>query len=184
MTRIELIDPSTASHQAAEQLTAARQMLGGVPNFAKALANSPATLKGYLDMYTALQTGVLSPATRERIALAVAEFNQCTYCVSAHVQLARTLVKLDDGDVDAARRGTSTDPKEAALVGLAVETARSRGHVDEGTIADARAAGVSNEEMVEVIGNVIFSSLTNYVNETFQVDIDWPVAPALQVAAQ
>ncbi|KIQ08024.1 carboxymuconolactone decarboxylase family protein [Rhodococcus sp. MEB064] len=184
MTRIDLIELSNASGAAAEQLAAAKKKLGGLPNFAKAMANSPATLKAYLSMYGALQEGVLSAGTKERIALAVAEFNGCNYCVSAHVELARSLVKLSDDDVDAARRGTSSDPKEAALVGLAVEAARSRGHLGADSIADARSAGVTDEEMVEVIGNVIFSSLTNYLNEAFDVDIDWPVAPALQAVSQ
>ena len=184
MTRIDLIEPSNATGAAAEQLAAARKKLGGLPNFAKAMANSPATLKGYLSMYAALQDGALSAATKERIALAVAEFNGCNYCVSAHVELARSMVKLSAEDVDAARRGTSSDPKEAALVSLAVEAARSRGHLGVDAIADARSAGVSDEEMVEVIGNVVFSSLTNYINEAFDVDIDWPVAPALLAVTQ
>ena len=44
----------------------------------RAMANSPALLQGYLDLSGALSRGVLSPATRERIALAVAQRNNCS----------------------------------------------------------------------------------------------------------
>jgi alkylhydroperoxidase family enzyme len=43
-----------------------------------AMANSPALLQGYLDLSGALGRGVLRPATRERIALAVAQRNNCS----------------------------------------------------------------------------------------------------------
>ncbi len=56
----------------------------------RAIANSPAALEGYLGLNGALAKGTLEPATRERIALAIAEVNGCDYCASAHTYPART----------------------------------------------------------------------------------------------
>ena len=62
--------------------------MGVTPNMTKAMANSAALLKGYLDLSGALGKGVVHPATREQIAIAVAQDNACSYCLSAHVQVA------------------------------------------------------------------------------------------------
>ncbi|AXK47154.1 carboxymuconolactone decarboxylase family protein [Brachybacterium saurashtrense] len=182
MSRIALVDQATAAGPAAEQLTATKSVMGGVPNTAKAMANSPSTLKAYLAMSTALAKGALKAATRERISLAIAEFNDCQYCRSAHVSIAGRVTKLSPTEIDAARRGTSQDPREAAILGLAVDVARQRGHVDEAALLNARTAGVSDEEIVEIIANVVLSTFTNYINEALDVDLDWPAAAPLETS--
>ncbi|MBT2407937.1 MULTISPECIES: TetR family transcriptional regulator [unclassified Streptomyces] len=78
------IDPATATGAAAEQLEATQRTLGVTPNMARAMANSPAALKGFLGLFGALKEGVLSAGIQERIALAVAEFNGCSYCHHVH----------------------------------------------------------------------------------------------------
>ena len=46
-----------------------------------------------------------------------------------------------------------------------------------------RQAGYSDAQIVEIVLNVAFNVVTNYVNEAFQIDIDFPrVAPATRVA--
>src|SRR4249919_1648303 len=54
-------------------LQAVKQQLGIAPNLFRLVANSPAALEGYLGMSGALGKGELPAATRERVALAVAE---------------------------------------------------------------------------------------------------------------
>lgn len=69
----------------------------------------------------ALGKGELAAATRERIALAVAEMNGCDYCLSAHTYLARNVAKLDDAEITANRNGASNDIKADAAVRFAVK---------------------------------------------------------------
>ena len=73
----------------------------------------------------------LPAATRERIALAVAEINGCDYCLSAHTYLGKNLAKLDDAEIAANRRGGSNDPKADAAVRFAAKVVRERGHVSD-----------------------------------------------------
>ena len=82
-------------------LEGVNKMLGSVPNLFRLTANSPAALEGYLGLNGALSKGVLDPQTRERIALAVAQFNGCDYCLSAHTYLGKNLAKLDDAEIAA-----------------------------------------------------------------------------------
>src|SRR6476659_2747085 len=56
-------------------LHAVNRQLGIAPNLFRMVSNSPAALEGYVGLSGALGKGVLPAATRERIALAVAEIN-------------------------------------------------------------------------------------------------------------
>src|SRR5579872_3842890 len=109
-------------------LEAVKKQLGGVPNLFRLVANSPAALEGYIGMFGALNKGSLPAPTRERIALAIAEFNGCGYCLSAHTYLGKHVAKLDDAEITANRNGASNDPKADAAVRFAVKVAQSRGH--------------------------------------------------------
>lgn len=69
--------------------------------------------------------------TRERIALAIAEFNGCSYCLSAHTYLGKNVAKLDDAEIAANRNGNSSDTNAAAAVHFAARVAIERGHVSD-----------------------------------------------------
>src|SRR2546425_7867922 len=84
MNRMPLVTDSTASTEVTHLLEKTRAALGRIPNLYAALANSPASLAGYLGFREALVRGVLPQRLREGIALLVAEQNECEYCVSAH----------------------------------------------------------------------------------------------------
>src|SRR6185295_17674288 len=75
-------------------LEAVKKQLGVVPSLFRLVSNSPAALEGYLGLMGALNKDKLPAPTRERIALAVAELNGCSYCLSAHSYLGKTLAKL------------------------------------------------------------------------------------------
>jgi AhpD family alkylhydroperoxidase len=114
--------PATADAPAASQplLDGVKSQLGVVPNLFRVISNSPAALQGHLNLHGALSKGTLSAATRERIAIAVAELDGCDYCLSAHSYFGKNLLKLDDAELAANRSGASNDPKANAAVRFAV----------------------------------------------------------------
>jgi hypothetical protein len=77
MTHLPLVTPATATAPVQQLLAEVHRRLGTTPNMTRAMANSPALLQGYLNLSGVLSRGVLSPATRERIALAMAQRNSC-----------------------------------------------------------------------------------------------------------
>ena len=89
MSRIAAIDPRTATGAAKPLLDAVQASLGVTPNLFRVLANSPKALEGFLGLHGASGGFSLDAATRERIALAVAESNGCEYCLSAHTAIGR-----------------------------------------------------------------------------------------------
>jgi uncharacterized peroxidase-related enzyme len=174
MNSLPLISPEHAEGQVADLLDAVRKGLGVTPNMTRAMANSPAVLRGYLDFGEALAHGRLRPAVREQIALAVAQANGCEYCLSAHSYLAEHAARLDAETIAAARAGDSEDPHTAAILRLARAVNDGRGSLADGELAAARAAGLSDEEIAETFGQVALNVFTNFFNKAAQVDIDFP----------
>lgn len=174
MNRIAI--PTTDQTPAASQplLDAVHKQLGVVPNLMKLVGNSPAALEGYLSLNGALSKGKLDAKTRERIALAIAEINGCSYCLSAHTYLGKNVAKLDDAEIAANRSGKSSDVKAAAAVHFASRVAIERGHVSDADVATIKTAGYSNAEIVEIVLHVALNTLTNYINEVAQTEIDFP----------
>lgn len=183
MSRIPTHASIEAAPAAAQPLlNAVKQMLGVAPNLFRLEANSPAALEGHLNLNGALGKGELDAATRERIALAVANINGCTYCNSAHTYLAANLAKLSDAEIAANRAGGSTDPKADAAVKFAVKIARERGHVSEDDLRQVKLAGYNDGQLVEIVAHVALNTLTNYINEVFKTEVDFPVVAATRAA--
>lgn len=155
-------------------LEGVKKKFGMVPNIFKLISNSPTALKGHLDLADTLGKGALPPQTRERIALAVAEINGCEYCLSAHTYTGKNLAKLDDAEITANRSGRSNDLKADAAVSFAALVARSRGQVSEADIAAVKAAGYDDGQLLEIVQHVALNTWTNYVNEVFKTEIDFP----------
>ena len=156
-------------------LGAVKKQLGVVPNMFRLISNSPAALEGYLSLSGALNKGTLPAATRERIALAVAEANGCSYCLSAHTYLGKNLARLDDAEMSANRHGASNDSNADAAVRFAVALVRERGHVGEDDVRAVKAAGYDDGQVIEIVLHVALNTWTNFINVVGETDIDFPV---------
>lgn len=163
-------------------LEAVKRQLGIVPNLFRLVSNSPVALEGYLGVLGALNKGALPAPTRERIALAVAEINGCSYCLSAHTYLGKNVAKLDDAEITANRSGASNDPKADAAVRFAAKIARERGHVSEDDVRAVKLAGYDDAQVVEIVQHVALNTWTNYINEVAKTEIDFPVVTARKAA--
>lgn len=182
MNRIPKIEKPEASQTVAALYDAVEKKLGIIPNMIKAMGNSRAILQAYLDLSSAMSRGILSPKTREKIALLVAEENACNYCLSAHSAIGSQM-KIPQSEIESARRGESEDVREQAILVLTKHILKTRGNVADHVYADAIAAGVTNEEAAEVIGHVATNLLTNYFNRFAQTEIDFPRVRALSESA-
>lgn len=175
MTNFAPVEPGTATGKAAELLAQVQKSLGMTPNMTKVMANSPALLQSYLALSGAVGGGVLKPAVRERLAIATAQLNGCEYCLSAHTYIGANIAKVDGAELDSARRGESEDAHVAALLKLSNTIAENAGDVNAIELQAAREAGVSDDEIGEVVANIALNTLTNYFNVLAQVENDWPI---------
>ena len=172
MSRLPLIARESAPAAVRPTLDAIHGAFGVTPNMFRAVANSPAALASMWGAFGALGGGVLGAKLGEQIAVAVADRNACDYCLAAHTALGRAAGVSADA-MRAAQAGTSNDPATAAALRFALKLVDARGQAGEGDIAAVRAAGFSDEAIVEIVAHVALNLLTNYVNVAFAVPVDF-----------
>lgn len=158
-------------------LDAVHEQLGVVPNLFRLVANSPVALNAFTS-FRGILDGALDAKTRERIALAVAQVNGCTYCLSAHSYIALNMAKLAPEEIALNRKGASADVKANAAVAFAAKVVRERGHVGDADIAAVREAGFTDAQLVEIVALVVLNSFTNFLNEVAETEIDFPAVDA------
>jgi AhpD family alkylhydroperoxidase len=69
------------------------------PEHGQGHGEQPRAAQGLHGPVQRLAGGILPAAVRERLALATAEYNRCTYCLSAHTFLAGNAARLDDAEI-------------------------------------------------------------------------------------
>jgi uncharacterized peroxidase-related enzyme len=173
MSRINAIDPNSATGDARRLLDAVQAQLGATPNFIRVLANAPKALEGFLGLYGAAAGFSLDKAAQERIALVVAEGNGCEYCVSAHTALGRH-AGLSNAEMLLNRRGTAGDARNAAAVALARALNENLGDITAQELDAARNVGLTDAEVVEIIALVALNVFTNLIGKATRVEIDFP----------
>jgi len=174
MSRLAQLTDDQVSESAKPLLDGIHQKLGMVPNLYRVLANEPAVLSAILAMNTALDKGSFNAETREAIALAAAGENSCDYCASAHTMISKSL-KVEDEEIGLRLRGAASDPKLNAILKFARAVIVERGFVSSAQIDEARAAGLTDGEIVETVGHVVVNIFTNYTNHVAETDIDFPI---------
>ncbi|WP_217139695.1 carboxymuconolactone decarboxylase family protein [Streptomyces sp. AC627_RSS907] len=175
MSGLPLVQPENASGEAAALLDATQQALGLTPNLAKAMANSPAALRGFLDLRRALGAGEVPAPVRESIALLVAQEHGCDYCLSWHTYTGTRLLGLSRDQTRRAREGEAEDPVTAAALSLSRSLVRRQGALTDTELAAARGSGLTGGQITEVVAHVALNILTTYVARTARVAVDWPL---------
>jgi len=178
MFRIPRVDASSANGRAGELIQDIEGRVGMVPNILLTMANSPAALEAYLGMSGPLGEGVLEDEMRESIALALAEANECEYCLAAHTAKGRRM-GLSRDDTLEARQGRSVDARTQAAIDFALRLNENRGHVADEDLETLRAAGFGDEEAVEIVANVALNLFTNIFKHVARPAVDFPKPPPL-----
>ncbi len=181
MARINTVDTATIAADTKATLDAVKAQIGMVPNLFATFAQAPAVLNGNLAFADALSKGVLSGKQREIVSLAVAQYNSCHYCLSAHTLLGKG-AGLSADAILAARQGKGDGAVDHAIAALALRIVETRGQVSDADLASARLAGLTDAHIVEIVGNVAHNVLTNYMNNVAHTSIDFPVVD-LTIAA-
>lgn len=165
-----LSDEQVSPHVAAV-FAQAKAALGRVPNLFRVLAHAPAALDVYFGGQGALRKGELPAATRELIAIASA--NGCDYCLAAHTGAAKVAGAGSEDRADA-QSGRSSDPRVEAILTLALAINATHGRDASDALQAARAAGLSDAEILETAAHVSVSILTNSVNNMVGTTLDFP----------
>lgn len=181
MNRVPLIDRNAASPERKVLLDAIHGAFGATPNMFRAVAHSPAALQSLWGSFAALGKGVIDTRLAEQIAVAVANRNDCHYCLAAHTALGRK-AGVSAEHMQDAQDGHSSDPAIRAALQFALKLVDQRGQIGDADVRALRDAGYDDEQIVEIIAHVALNLFTNMVNIALDVPVDFP-AVSLRKAA-
>lgn len=176
MARVPILTIDTASPATQANLSRIEKAFGKIPNMFGVVANSPAALQSMWGSFGVFSTGALGAALTEQIAVAVADTNDCSYCLAAHTALGAQ-AGLSTADLATAQQGRSDDPSIDALLQFARSLVEQRGQVAEGEITKLRDLGWTDSQIVETIAQVGLNLFTNYINIALDVPVDFPEVP-------
>jgi len=178
MSRIKPVSVEEAKGEVKELYHSLQQNMGKVFNIFLNMGNSATTLKGFLALSDAANHTGLAPKLCEQIALTVAQTNHCQYCLSAHTTIAKGK-GMNEQDILKSRHAETSNAKDQAILKFVKQVVDNRGHVSNQDVAGLKAAGVNDNELVEIILVVLVNMFTNYFNLITDPKIDFPLAPEL-----
>ncbi len=180
MARIPVHTLDSAPENSRDQLKALEAKFGNVLNIHGEMAHSPVVLQSYVALQSVIADyGSYDARTREAIALAVGNVDECSYCQAAHTGGGKAAGLSDDEMIAIRRDEVKFDAKLAALLSLAREYTRDVGNVSDATWHAALDAAWTEEQLTELSVHVTLNLFTNYFNHFVQTDLDLPAAPSL-----
>lgn len=152
--------------------------VGFVPNLFATYAYSEHALGNYLALSNAKTS--LNAKQKEVVNLAVSQVNNCLYCLSAHTAIAQ-MNGFSGDQILELRQGRATfDAKLDALAQLAKNITETRGATDPTILDNFFAAGWTKENLIDTIVLVGDKTISNYINNTTEIPIDFPIAQPLE----
>ncbi len=152
--------------------------IGFTPNMMATFAQSPIAFNSWAVLLGSLSKA-LDVKTRDSIGLAVSEVNGCNYCLTVHSFTAEHMAKLLADEIILARKGHASDPKRDAAIQFARKVIETRGKVSDADLKAVRDAGYADANVMEIVALVAMYSLTNFFNNVFDPEKDFPaVKPA------
>lgn len=177
MTLVTLHSIESAPQATKARLEKAKEANGFLPNLLGILANAPAALETYQEVGQINATTSLTGQEREVIQITAAALNGCNFCVAGHTAIACKRLSMDEKIVDALRaQDIIPDAKLQALATLTRQLIERRGQLDAQDIADFKAHGYGDQQVLETILGVSLATLCNYANNVAQT----PINPELQ----
>lgn len=169
-----------------EEVSAANQAIfdnlekgvGFVPNLFATYAHSENALGNYLNLSNAKTS--LKTKEKEVVNLAVSEVNNCIYCLSAHTAISKMNGFTEDQILELRAGGASFDDKLDALARLAKNITENRGATDAAILDNFFTAGWTKENLIDVIVLVGDKTISNYINNTTEIPVDFPIAQPLE----
>ena len=184
-----LLDNSHAPAASATILDGVQKAWGFVPNLHRVLAESPAALEAYAALWTIAEKTSFTAQERNVAYLAIIYENECTYCMAGHTNLSR-MAKVDDAIITAIRDGkTVPDAKLEALRQFAAKLTRQRGVMSETDVSAFKAAGFTNQSVLDLLVLAATKLISNYANhlaetpnDAFMKGAEWTAPGKLHAA--
>lgn len=163
---------ASAPEAAREMLAASRAEYGAVPNLHAIMAESPATLAAYRQLWALMDESGFSAAETQVISLTSNYENACRYCMAGHSVLARGSGLTDRQVADLRGGRPLDDPRLEALRRFTARVVTARGWVGEDETSAFLEAGFTRAHVLDVVLGVATKVLSNYVNHLADTPLD------------
>ncbi len=153
--------------------------LGFVPNLFATYAHSDTALENYLNFANAKTS--LSAKEKEVVNLAVSQVNECNYCLSAHTTIGKMNGFTEDQILELRAGHSSINNKLDALAKLAKNITENRGKTDSNVLENFFNVGYTKGNLIDTISLVGDKTISNYINNTTEIPVDFPLAQPLEL---
>lgn len=161
--RLRALTPQTAVGASRDLLGDLVERNGEVGAMVRTMAHSPAVLGGYLQLSRAMKRAKLDRRISELVSIALQVHQGCEMCLAAHEGAARSL-GVSEEEITAARQSTSSDPRVAAMIDVALKVYREPTGITDAQVEELRGHGFSDREIADVVGVVALNVLTGAFN--------------------
>lgn len=183
ISNIELVDEATTDPELTSEFDAIRKgmQLPFVPNLFRASAIAPNVLKGTWAVFDQVFSQSSLPVQLKAMILySIASANQCEYCSVVHQATCKSL-GVDEATLKMLTENIKElEPRRVqAIVDFALKVADLSYTLLEEDYENVRDQGVSEEELVEIIG---LAGLGNYLDalaDAYKIAVDGPIRDAL-----
>lgn len=151
--------------------------LGFVPNLYAFYAKNDHALGAYLDFQGRKTT--LNNKEKEVINLVVSQLNGCIYCQSAHTVMAGMNGFTSEQILDIRRLDINFDDKLKVLSSVTESIVTNRGSISESDKIEFFEAGYNEANLIDIIFAISEKTISNYLHNIAQFEIDFPKAPEL-----
>ena len=151
--------------------------LGFVPNLYAYYAKNDTALADYLALQNRKTS--LNGKQKEVVNLITSQINECQYCLAAHTALGKINGFTDEEIISIRKNEISFDDKLAALAEITRELVINRGKVSNQVKEQFFAHGYTEANLIDTIVLVGDKTISNYIHNTTEIPIDFPVAPAI-----
>ncbi|MDO4250512.1 MAG: carboxymuconolactone decarboxylase family protein [Moraxella sp.] len=181
MARLTVNTLETAPEKAKERMEMVQKANGFIPNLIGVLANSPQALEMYQEVGKINSRSSLTPEEIEVVQITAAAHNGCDFCVAGHTKIGTLKLKMPENVLNALRTRTTIEDnaKYQALAQFTMQLIDKRGKVSDEELSAIKAAGYSEQNILDVVLGVALATLCNYANNVAQNDIN----PELQAFA-
>ncbi|MEW7291598.1 carboxymuconolactone decarboxylase family protein [Aquimarina sp. 2304DJ70-9] len=181
MTKFDVPTRDKVSHNNQAIFDDLKKSIGFVPNLFASFAYSENGLKNFLDFSNGKSS--LKAKEKEVVNLAVSQVNNCEYCLSAHTAVAKMNGYTVEQTKEFRQGKSSINPKLDALARFAKNITENRGNTDPEVLKNFFNQGWTKENMVDAILIAGDKTVTNYMNNTTRVPVDFPLVEPLEVNA-
>lgn len=169
-----LYDIDNAPAESAEQLQDSQKAFGFVPGLHKVLAASPETLKAYKLLHDLFQKTSFNNTELTVVWQTINYYHECHYCVPAHTGIAH-MMNVDESIISALHKGeTLSDEKLAVLQATTRAMVDQRGNLSEQQVADFKAAGYGEQQLLEIVLGLSQKVISNFTNHLADTPVDEP----------